>query len=88
MPHPVPTIIAVSIAALVLPAAGPLLAQTSGTLLEGKAAFGDWHTDSPGTRRLIRPQDLPAPDPAASVSNAVKSVQRTEAQKPIVPKRL
>jgi hypothetical protein len=85
MPHPVPTIIAVSIAALVLPAAGPLLAQTSGTLLEGKAAFGDWHTDSPGTHRLIRPQDLPAPDPAASVSNAVKSVQRTEAQKPIVP---
>jgi glucose/arabinose dehydrogenase len=85
MPHPVPTIIAVTIATLVLAATSPLSAQTSGALLEGKAAFGDWHTDSPGTRRLIRPQDLPAPDPAASVSNAVKNVQRTDAQKPIVP---
>jgi hypothetical protein len=61
MPHPVPTIIAVTIATLVLAATSPLSAQTSGALLEGKAAFGDWHTDSPGTRRLIRPQDLPAP---------------------------
>ena len=34
--------------------------------LEGKAAFGDWRTDKPGTRRLIRPQDLPAADQAAS----------------------
>jgi glucose/arabinose dehydrogenase len=61
------------------------LAQTNSTLLEGKAAFGDWHADSPGTRRLIRPQDVPAPDSAQSVRNTVTNVHRTDAQKPIVP---
>ncbi len=61
------------------------MAQTSGDLLEGKAAFGDWRTNNPGTRRLIRPQDLPAPDPASSVMNFATNVRRTEAQKPSVP---
>jgi hypothetical protein len=86
MPHPVPTIVAAAVAAAILSAPVPLMAQTSGTLLQGKAAFGDWHTDSPGTRRLIKPADLPAPDPAESVRNTVTKVPRTEAQKPIVPK--
>jgi glucose/arabinose dehydrogenase len=27
----------------------------------GTAAFGDWKSDSPGVRRLIRPQDIPEP---------------------------
>jgi hypothetical protein len=85
MPHPIPTIVAVSIAAFVLPAAGRSWRRRAAHLLEGKAAFGDWHADRPGTRRLIRPQDLPAPDPAASAANTVKSVHRTDAQKPIVP---
>ncbi len=84
MPRSIPTIVAVSIAATVLAAAMPLLAQTSTNLLEGRAAFGDWHGDSPGTRRLIRPQDLPAPAPAESVRNTVTNVHRTDAQKPIV----
>jgi len=84
MPHPMAAIIAVSSTAFVIAAAAPLSAQTSGALLEGKAAFGDWHADSPGTRRLIRPQDLPAPDFAESVSNRVTTVQR-DAQKPSVP---
>jgi glucose/arabinose dehydrogenase len=64
----------------------PLLAQTGAELLEGSAAFGDWRTDSPGTRRLIRPQDLPAPDLAQSARNFVRIVHRTNDQKPIVPK--
>ena len=85
MPHPIPTIVAGSVAAFVLAATLPLLAQTNSTLLEGKAAFGDWHADSPGTPRLIRPQDVPAPDSAQSVRNTVTNVHRTDAQKPIVP---
>ena len=32
-------------------------------LLTGAAAFGDWRADAPGTRRLIRASDLPAPGP-------------------------
>lgn len=81
MLHHVLTIVAASVAALVTV---PLLAQTSSPLLEGAAAFGDWRADSPTTRRLIRPQDLPAPDPAQSVRNTVTNVHRTT-QKPIVP---
>ncbi len=62
-----------------------LFAQTAGGASEGRAAFGDWRADHPGTRRLIRPQDLPAPDLAASASNSVRTVRRTDDQKPIVP---
>jgi glucose/arabinose dehydrogenase len=76
-------IILTSVAAIASLTAAPLLAQDAG-LLEGAAAFGDWHADRPGTRRLIRPQDLPAPDPAESARNVVRTVRRTE-QKPIVP---
>ena len=77
-------IIAISVAAIVLLPAIPLLAQTSAGLLEGTAAFGDWHADRPAMRRLIRPQDLPAPDRAKSARNVVRIVHRTD-QKPIVP---
>jgi glucose/arabinose dehydrogenase len=63
----------------------PVFAQMGTGLFEGTAAFGDWHTDRPGTRRLIRPQDLPAPDMAQSVRNSVRTVRRTDDQKPIVP---
>jgi len=72
----------VSLAGLLLVA--PLAAQTGSGLLEGTAAFGDWHSDRPGTRRLIKPQDIPAPDLAQSTSNRVRIVRRTD-QKPIVP---
>ncbi|MEJ0013256.1 MAG: PQQ-dependent sugar dehydrogenase [Bauldia sp.] len=34
-------------------------ASAEGTLT-GEAAFGDWHSDRPGVRRLITPADLPA----------------------------
>jgi hypothetical protein len=36
-------------------------------------------------RRLIKPQDLPAPDMAESARNVVRIVHRTNEQKPIVP---
>jgi glucose/arabinose dehydrogenase len=69
---------------VVAPLLAPLLAQTAGAVLEGRAAFGDWRADAPGTRRLIRPADLPPPQPAQSVSNMVRLVQRTD-ETPRVP---
>src|SRR5271169_768157 len=84
MPHPVREILAASAALVAAFVAIPLLAQTSAGLLEGTAAFGDWHGDHPGVRRIIRPQDLPAPDMAESARNFVTEVRRTD-QKPIVP---
>ena len=77
-------IIASSVAGIVSLAGVPLFAQTGAGVLQGTAAFGDWRADRPGTRRLIRPQDIPAPDPAQSASNSVRIVHRTD-QKPIVP---
>jgi glucose/arabinose dehydrogenase len=76
---------ATCVAGLVSFAVIPLFAQTGSTLLQGAAAFGDWHADHPGVQRIIRPQDLPAPDLAASVGNYVRIVHRTNDQKPIVP---
>jgi hypothetical protein len=71
--------------AAALAAAAPLWAQTNEPALKGTAAFGDWRADRPGVRRLITPQDLPAPDLAASASNSVSHVRRSEDQKPLVP---
>jgi hypothetical protein len=85
MPNPVRAIVAASIAGGVFLTVIPLFAQTGANLLEGTAAFGDWRADRPGTRRLITPQDLPAADLAASASNSVRIVHRTNDQKPIVP---
>jgi glucose/arabinose dehydrogenase len=42
----------------------------SGPLLTGQAAFGTWQQSVPGIRRLIRPNDLPAPFQTTSASNA------------------
>jgi glucose/arabinose dehydrogenase len=86
MPCHLRRIVAASFAAAVLAAAAPpLWAQTSEPVLKGKAAFGDWRTDRPGTRRLITTQDLPAPAPAESASNSVSRVRRVDDQKPLVP---
>jgi glucose/arabinose dehydrogenase len=84
MPHPIREILAASAAVVVAFVAIPLFAQTGADLLEGTAAFGDWHGDHPGVRRIIRPQDLPAPNTAESARNFVRQVRRTD-QKPIVP---
>jgi glucose/arabinose dehydrogenase len=85
MSYPVRGILAAGAALLVSLTAIPIFAQTGTGLLVGTAAFGDWHTDRPGTRRLIRAQDLPAPDMNQSVRNSVRTMRRTDDQKPIVP---
>ena len=51
----------------------PAAAQ-SGPVLTGKAAFGDWQSEAPGTRRQIRPEDLPAPFATESVRNRAQVV--------------
>jgi glucose/arabinose dehydrogenase len=71
-------------AGLLCLAVAPLAAQNAGAVLQGHAAFGDWRADAPGTRRHIRPADLPAPQPAQSVANRVRVAQRTD-EKPRVP---
>jgi len=86
MRPPIRVVIATCVAAgIVSLAVIPLFAQTGPSLLQGTAAFGDWRADRPGTRRLIRPQDLPAPNLAESARNVVRIVRRTDEQKPIVP---
>jgi glucose/arabinose dehydrogenase len=83
-PRLVSTWLGLSIAGVFCLAVAPLFAQTAPDLLEGRAAFGDWRADRPGVRRLIKPRDLPPPQPAEAVANFVRVVQRTD-QKPIVP---
>src|SRR5438552_15903092 len=75
---------AFSIVGVLCLAAAPLWAQSAGRVLEGHAAFGDWRADGPGTRRLMRPGDLPPPEPSQSVVNTVRVVHRTD-QTPVVP---
>lgn len=49
----------------------PVLLALTGTAFaqiaprEGRDAFGNRQADKPGTVRLIRPQDLPAPGPSS-----------------------
>lgn len=51
----------------------------------GPQAMGDWLQDAPGVRRLIRPQDLPAPKPDQSVANFPKPVPMPAGAVPQVP---
>jgi hypothetical protein len=60
MPHRVQTIVAAAATWAVMIAAVPLLAETGRPRLEGKAAFGDWSMDKPGTRRSGPPGQFPA----------------------------
>ena len=70
--------------AAALVGSAPSRAQGNGGLLEGRAAFTDWHADRPGLRRHIRPSDLPAANLGASFSNGVRTVRRGD-EKPAVP---
>src|ERR1700759_208647 len=58
---------------------GAAIAQTR----EGKDAYGSWQADKPGTVRLIRPQDLPAPGPSSAKVSRV--VARPAGAMPQVP---
>ncbi|WP_036049765.1 sorbosone dehydrogenase family protein [Bradyrhizobium sp. Tv2a-2] len=53
--------------------------------LAGKDAFGSWEVDKPGTIRLIRPQDLPAPGATHSVANFSRVVAKPAGAAPQVP---
>ena len=43
---------------------------------EGRAAYGDWRSDAPGTRRHIRASDLPGPYESQSAANGAEVVAR------------
>lgn len=60
-------------------------ADDASAVLTGAAAYGDWHADAPGVRRLIRPDDLPAPFATPSASNGPDVVERPDALLPKVP---
>jgi len=66
-------------------APAPAPAQGAGELLQGRAAFTDWHADQPGLRRHIRSADLPAANLGGSYSNGVRIVRRPAGEKPVVP---
>ena len=63
--------------------AAPALADEAART--GAAAFGDWRTDSPGARRLIRPAELPAPYATSSTANMSQREARTAAEMPKAP---
>lgn len=69
------------LAALVL---APAAAQEQ-RVLTGEVAFGGWQSDAPGVRRLIRPQDMPAPYTTPSASERATVVAMPDGVKPIVP---
>ncbi|CCD86645.1 putative L-sorbosone dehydrogenase [Bradyrhizobium sp. ORS 285] len=54
-------------------------------VLKGRDAFGSWQRDTPGTIRLIRPEDLPKPGATASAANVSRVVQRPASAVPKVP---
>ena len=76
-------------AALVAAAGWALLVPASADAppptLTGAAAFGDWHADKPGLRRLIRPGDLPPPFATRSASNGPDVTERPTSLVPKVP---
>ena len=61
--------------------ASPAAAQ----VLTGAAAYGDWRTDAPGTRRHLTPQDLPPPFASRSASNTPSVMAQPAGALPRVP---
>jgi glucose/arabinose dehydrogenase len=78
---------AAAIAAFAVVVIGISAGQKTDTnnVLKGSAAFGDWRADKPGVRRLIRPQDLPAPRLDASATNFPETAPMPAGAKPNVP---
>jgi glucose/arabinose dehydrogenase/cytochrome c2 len=65
--------------------AGPPGGGTGGAVLTGAAAFGDWRSDAPGVRRLIRVEDLPQPFATSSARNSPRVVPRPADALPRAP---
>jgi len=57
----------------------------TGAVLTGAAAFGDWRSDAPGVRRLIRVEDLPGPFATSSARNSPRVVPRPADALPRAP---
>ncbi len=68
---------------VLLACAGLARAQEQADPLTGKAAFGGWRADRPGTWRLIRPGDLQ--QPAESTSSGADRVRAPKGTGPQVP---
>jgi hypothetical protein len=77
------TRVTAALALLTLAAAST--AAAADPVLTGKDAFGSWQLDKPGTTRLIRPQDLPAPGATPSSANVSRVVPRPAGAAPQVP---
>ena len=63
--------------------AGAALAEEG--VRTGPAAYGDWRSDAPGARRLIRPADLPSPYATPSAANPSSRVPRPPGALPKAP---
>ncbi len=61
------------------------LAALAQPVLTGPAAYGDWSTDAPGTRRLITPDALPAPYTTGSASRSPAVIAPPRGAMPRVP---
>src|SRR5438046_6572059 len=82
--------LSISSCALLIAAAFSIAVSTgtaaeSGTLLTGKAAMGDWRSDSPEVRRKITVADLPPPSSNALAINRARVVDRPADAQPKVP---
>ncbi|HEY1922907.1 MAG TPA: PQQ-dependent sugar dehydrogenase [Tepidisphaeraceae bacterium] len=62
-----------------------IAARADDAPLTGTSAMGDWTTDAPGTRRIIRVADLPEPYQTRSKANFPRVVARPEGAWPKVP---
>jgi glucose/arabinose dehydrogenase len=60
-------------------------AASDAGVLTGKAAFGDWRSDKPGVKRLIRAGDLEPPFVTPSASNGADKVKMPDGARPNVP---
>jgi glucose/arabinose dehydrogenase len=81
--HPVSC--AIVLAAVSIIALRTDAAVEDGKLLTGKAAMGDWTSDSPGIRRKITVQDLPPPGSNAFAINRPHVTARPPDARPKVP---
>jgi glucose/arabinose dehydrogenase len=68
-----PLVLAFPAVLLAIACAAAQTAPPAGGARTGPAAYGDWRSDAPGVRRLIRPNDLPAPGTSASAHARVVS---------------
>lgn len=67
-------------AALLLAATGPAFAKD-----KVPPPYDDWEEAAPGTSHLIRPSDMPAPNPSEAVAAPAKIVERPKKAWPKVP---